>query len=157
MKPYTYMFGIRLLISAILLLVFTSLAAKEPVLETLLITTADGTAVEYKIEIARTERQMQRGLMFRDTLPENQGMLFVYKPERKARMWMKNTILSLDMVFINSDGVIINIAENTTPFSLETIDSGGPVRGVLELNAGQAPKHKFALGDKVTHPMINRR
>ncbi|MEX2352794.1 MAG: DUF192 domain-containing protein, partial [Gammaproteobacteria bacterium] len=75
-------------------------------------------------------------------------------PERPASMWMKNTILPLDMFFIAADGTIINIAENTTPYSETPIRSGGPVRAVLELNAGQAHKHQFAIGDRVTHSLF---
>ncbi len=131
-----------------------SVIAKEPVLETLVITNLEGDAIEYKVEVARTASQMQRGLMFRDTMPKDRGMLFIYKPERPATMWMKNTILSLDMIFIDSQGMIINIEENTTPFALDTIDSGGPVRAVLELNAGQTSKHRIVIGDRVRHPLF---
>lgn len=128
--------------------------AKEPVLEQLTIQTASGNNIVYQIEVARTPSQMQRGLMFRDTLPEDRGMLFIYKPERRARMWMKNTILPLDMLFIDAKGEIINIARNTTPYSLDTIDAGGEVRGVLELNAGQADKHGIVIGDTVKHTVF---
>ncbi len=131
-----------------------SLQAKEPEFEQLSITTTDGTVIEYRIEVARTPTQMQRGLMFRDHMPEDQGMLFIYVPERPARMWMKNTILSLDMLFINADGIIINIAQNTIPFSIDTIESGGPVRAVVELNAGQVARHNIAAGNQVTHPLF---
>jgi hypothetical protein len=134
-----------------LCLLSLALEAKGPVLETLAITTAEGKSITYNVEIARTESQMRRGLMFRDSMPEDQGMLFIYIPERTATMWMKNTILPLDMLFIDKDGTIINIAENTKPFSLDTISSGGQVRGVLELNAGQVQKYRFAVGDKVSH------
>lgn len=154
MKLIDYRSGLKVLIFGFLLLLNFTVTAKEPVLETLVITNAEGNAINYQVEIARTASQTQRGLMFRDTLPADRGMLFIYKPERPAAMWMKNTILSLDMLFIDSQGVIINIAENTTPFSLASIESGGPVRAVLELNAGQAELHKFAVGDKVTHPLF---
>jgi uncharacterized membrane protein (UPF0127 family) len=147
----------RQLIGLYLLLSILAAQASEPVLEQLIITTAEGNAVAYQIEVARTASQMQRGLMFRDTMAEDHGMLFIYEPERPARMWMKNTILPLDMLFIDSEGVIINIAANTTPFSLDTIESGGPVRAVLELNAGQAAKQRMAVGDRVTHPLFEAR
>lgn len=147
-------YWLKALVFCCLSVAMFSVMAKEPVLETLVITPAQGKAVEYNIEVARTPSQMQRGLMFRDSLPEDQGMLFIYKPERPASMWMKNTILSLDMLFIDNQGVIIHIAENTTPFSLDTIDSGGPVRAVLELNAGQTSKHRIVIGDHVSHPLF---
>ena len=129
--------------------------AKEPELENLRITNSDGVTVTYNIEIARTSLQMKRGLMFKDHMPENQGMLFIYKPERVATMWMKNTILSLDMLFIDKNGVIVNFAENTTPYSLSTISSGKPVMAVLELNAGQIQLNQFAIGDQVTHSLFD--
>jgi len=128
--------------------------ARDHNLEELIITNSVGLSVSYNIEIARTSAQMQRGLMFRDSMPENQGMLFIYLPERPASMWMKNTILPLDMFFIDRHGIIINIAEDTIPFSTEPIRSDGDVRAVLELNAGQARKHQIATGDKVTHPLF---
>lgn len=155
MKRGTYKHFSKTLALLFLLLTLSAIQAKEPVLEQLIITKAGGPDVTYKVEVARTPSQMQRGLMFRDTMADDQGMIFIYEPERPARMWMKNTILSLDMLFIDRQGVIINIVENTTPFSLETIESGGPVRAVLELNAGQADIHSFAIGDRVTHPLFD--
>lgn len=149
-----YKYRVMILACFCLWLSVLPVQAKDPVLEELRITTAGGNSVLYNVEVARTPVQMQRGLMFRDNMPEDRGMLFIYQPERPARMWMKNTILSLDMIFIDANGQIINIAENTTPFSLDTIESGGPVRAVLELNAGQAGKHNFVVGDKVLHPVF---
>lgn len=129
--------------------------AREPVLETLIIVTADGTEHTYEVEVARSPAQMRRGLMFRDSMPENHGMLFIYSPERPASMWMKNTILPLDMLFIRSDGTIVTIAEDTTPFSLEPISSGQAVGGVLELNAGQVEQQGISTGDRVIHPIFD--
>jgi uncharacterized protein len=143
---------------AIICLLITPVSdyAREPEFENLIIINSDGVSVSYKIEIALTDSQKRRGLMFRDFMPEDQGMVFIYTPERVASMWMKNTILSLDMVFIDEQGVIINIAENTTPFSLETISSELPVKIVLELNAGQVQKHAFTIGNKVNHPLFKK-
>jgi uncharacterized membrane protein (UPF0127 family) len=128
--------------------------AKEPELEALRIKNSDGVTITYNVEIARSSLQMKRGLMFRDYMPENQGMLFIYNLERVATMWMKNTILSLDMLFIDMNGVIVNFAENTTPFSLSTISSGQPVIAVLELNAGQIQLNQFEIGDQITHSLF---
>jgi len=129
--------------------------AKESVLENFVINTSNGKAITYNVEVARTSIQMRRGLMFRDSMPENHGMLFIYLPERVATMWMKNTILPLDMLFINQNGEIITIAEDTAPFSLGTISSGGPVRAVLELNSGQVKKYGIAVGDKAMHAVFD--
>ena len=145
-------------LAAALLLACLMLAApaqaREPQLEPLAITTAGGRTIEYQVEVARTQAHMQRGLMFRDEMAADRGMLFIYEPVRPAAMWMKNTILPLDMLFIDAAGRIINIVENTEPYSLRTIPSGGPVRGVLELNAGQAAEHGMAAGDRVAHPIF---
>jgi uncharacterized protein len=129
--------------------------AKETILQSLTITTKSGNEILYKVEIAATQKQMQRGLMYRKILPEDQGMLFEYRPKQEVSMWMKNTILSLDMLFINSNGNIIKIAKNTTPLSQRTIASDGVVLGVLELNAGQAEKHGMQVGDQVSHPIFD--
>ena len=143
-------------LGCLLCLVISTVQAKDPVLEQLSVTTAAGKVIEYRIEVAKTPAQMQRGLMFRDNLPADQGMMFIYVPARPARMWMKNTILSLDMLFVDEDGIIINIAENTTPYSIDTISSAGPVRAVIELNAGQAATHGILAGDRVTHPLFEK-
>ncbi len=86
----------------------------------------------------------------------NQGMLFDFKKAVPVTMWMKNTILSLDMFFISENGTIVNIARNTEPFSLGYINSAGPVKGVLEVLSGTAKRLGIRAGDRVDHPMFNR-
>ena len=130
---------------------------QEGKLEPLTIETAAGDTVHYRIELAVSQRDKERGLMFRESLPEDQGMLFVYRPEHEASMWMKNTLLPLDMVFIDRDGRIVRIAGDTVPGSLKIISSGAKVRAVLELNAGQAAKHGIKPGDTVRHPVFEER
>jgi len=129
--------------------------AKEPILQSLTISTKSGNDILYMVEVASTQKQLQRGLMYRESMSEDQGMLFKYRPKQEVSMWMKNTILSLDMLFIDSTGSIINIVKNTTPLSQRTIPSGGVVLGVLELNAGQADKHGMQVGDQVSHPIFD--
>ena len=148
--------NIRLSLTVCLFIITTLSMAREPDLESLQITNSEGLVVSYNIEVARTPVQMRRGLMFRDSMPEDMGMLFIYNPERVATMWMKNTVLSLDMLFIDEHGVIITIAENTTPYSLNTISSQQPVRVVLELNAGQVEKHSLNTGDRVSHSLFEK-
>jgi uncharacterized membrane protein (UPF0127 family) len=87
--------------------------------------------------------------MFRKTVPRDGGMLFDWGTARASYMWMRNTIASLDMLFINPDGTIRSIAEHTVPQSLATIDSHGPVRATLELAAGTAERLDIRVGDKV--------
>ncbi len=111
----------------------------------------------FMVELAVTPEETARGLMFRKELPEGRGMLFDFKSERPVEFWMKNTPLSLDIIFIRADGRILRIAENTEPFSERLIPSGGPVRGVLEVIAGTSRKLGIAPGDRVAHPIFKSR
>ena len=114
----------------------------------LVIETASGQ-LRLDVEIAQTQQQRSRGLMFRTSLEADSGMIFIYESPREITMWMKNTILSLDMVFIAEDGRITRIVANTTPMSEATISSRGPVRAVLELLAGAAQRLAIKPGDRV--------
>ena len=107
--------------------------------------------------MAVTEAELNRGLMYRTELPEGRGMLFDFKRDQPITMWMKNTPLSLDMIFIGANGAIVRIAENTTPQSTLTISSGRPARAVLEVIAGTARKLGISTGDRVVHPMFRGR
>lgn len=118
---------------------------KEP----LVIVTHDGKQHAFSVEMALTPDQQTVGLMFRKTVPAEGGMLFDWGAPRASYMWMRNTIASLDMLFINPDGTIRSIAERTVPQSLATIDSRGPVRATLELAAGTAERLDIRVGDKV--------
>jgi uncharacterized protein len=111
----------------------------------------ENTASLVTAEIADTEELRNRGLMFRHILPEGHAMLFDFGKPRPAAMWMKNTYMSLDMLFIRADGTIAAIAENTEPLSEQTISVQEPVRGVLELPAGTAKKLGIHRDDKIFH------
>jgi uncharacterized membrane protein (UPF0127 family) len=111
----------------------------------------------FAVEMAVTPEEQARGLMFRRELPEGQGMLFDFQREQPATFWMKNTYVSLDMIFIRADGSILRIAENTVPLSEALVPSGGPVRAVLEVVAGTARKLGIAPGDRVAHPIFSGR
>jgi len=128
--------------------------AQAAPLESLEIITAAGV-VPFSVEVMRTDEERERGLMFRKELPEGRGMLFDFRPEQSVSMWMKNTLIPLDMIFIQSDGRILRIAENTEVQSEKIIPSGGPVRGVLEVIAGTAKKLGIKPGDRVAHPLFN--
>ena len=117
--------------------------------ERLVITTRDGVQHEFMVEMAKTPDQQTVGLMFRPSVPPDGGMLFDWGGPRDSQMWMRNTISPLDMVFINADGTIRSIAENTVPQSLAVIDSRGPVRATLELGAGTTARLNIRVGDKV--------
>lgn len=109
----------------------------------------DSLKASVDIEIAEDEFRREVGLMGRPSMESNQGMLFTFPDERPVAFWMKNTILPLDMVFINSKNRIITIHKNTTPFSEQTYPSDGPVQYVLELNAGFTDQHDVRVGDSV--------
>lgn len=126
-------------------------ALQSFVTDDLSIETADGRRLEFEIEVALNAEQRAQGLMFRREMPEMAGMLFVYDKEWEISMWMKNTVIPLDMLFIKADGRIVAIAERTVPFSLETVSSGQPVTGVLELNGGTAARLGIRRGDRVRH------
>ena len=111
----------------------------------------------FAVEVALTPEDQAKGLMFRRELPEGQGMLFDFQREQPATFWMKNTYVSLDMIFIRADGRILRIAENTVPLSEALVPSGGPVRAVLEVVAGTAKKLGIAPGDRVAHPIFSSR
>ena len=111
----------------------------------------------FSVEMAQTEKEREIGLMYRTELADGRGMLFDFSPEQQVSMWMKNTILSLDMIFIGANGRILRIAENTEPQSLKIISSGGPAKGVLEVIAGTAKKYGIAPGDQVVHPLFGKK
>jgi uncharacterized membrane protein (UPF0127 family) len=110
--------------------------------------------VEFTVELALTPEDRSTGLMNRQSMPATHGMLFRFERTRQVLMWMKNTPLSLDMVFINEHGKVAGIAADTTPFSEAIIPSPGPVRYVLELNAGTAARTGIRAGDKVRHRVV---
>ena len=117
--------------------------------EPLVFVTRDGTRHNFTVEMAISPEHQTVGLMFRPSVAPNEGMLFDWGQPRESSMWMRNTITSLDMVFIAADGRIVRIAERTTPYSLAPINSGGAVRGTLELAAGTAERLNIRVGDRV--------
>lgn len=122
-----------------------------PNVEPLTIETATGEKHAFKVEVVKDETARNRGLMFRQSLPDDSGMLFDYDPPQSIAFWMKNTYISLDIIFIDAKGVILNIAANTTPLSLEQLRSAGEVRGVLEVKDGTTARLGVKAGDHVRH------
>lgn len=110
--------------------------------------------IRFRVEIADTPFERQRGLMFRKSMPDNHGMLFEFDETRKVAMWMKNTYIPLDMVFIGDDGRI-NAIRRATPHSLDIVAPETQTRFVLELNAGITGKNGIAVGAKVRHPVVD--
>jgi uncharacterized membrane protein (UPF0127 family) len=103
----------------------------------------------FKVELADTPEAQARGLMFRDRLGDNEGMIFPSPAPEPRSFWMKNTPLSLDIIFVGPDGRITNIAAGTVPYSLDSVRSKGPASAVLELRAGRAAALGIVPGDRV--------
>ena len=115
----------------------------------LTIVTAQGNRHRFRVEIVTTPGDRAQGLQGRKRLEPDAGMLFVYAAPEGVVMWMKNTFIPLDMIFIGADGRIVNIARDTEPQSLAFIESAGPVKGVLEVRAGTAARLGIRKGDRV--------
>ncbi|WJR75052.1 DUF192 domain-containing protein [Bradyrhizobium sp. NP1] len=149
--------GLRGWLAALALVALCAIAngaARAASLEPLEIVTKSGVQV-FSVEVARTEEEKTTGLMYRKELADGKGMLFDFSPEQQVSMWMKNTYISLDMIFIRADGRILRIAENTEPMSTRIIPSNGLAKGVLEVAAGTAQKYGIRPGDRVAHPLFN--
>lgn len=121
----------------------------------IIIETQDGV-FPYTVEIASTDKQLETGLMDRSSLAPETGMLFDLSnvPNKVTAMWMKDTKLSLDMLFLTKEGVIYWIKENAKPYSEEYIIAPFPAAAVLEINAGDVAKHNISVGDHIKHDLF---
>ena len=108
----------------------------------------------FTVEVMRNDADRARGLMYRRTMAPDHGMLFDFQTVAPVAMWMKNTYLPLDMLFIRADGSIAKVAADTEPLSTKVIPSNEPVLSVLELNAGTAARLRIHAGDRVEHPLF---
>jgi uncharacterized membrane protein (UPF0127 family) len=127
-----------------------SVAGLEQVLLT--ITSADGKVHRFTVEVARSSEEQAQGLMNRQSVAPDSGMIFPLEPPRDASFWMKNTLVPLDMIFVRADGTIARIEENTVPLSLEPVMSLEPVAAVLELAGGRSSVLGIKAGDRVSWP-----
>ena len=109
----------------------------------------------FAIEIADSFEETSQGLMFRESIPKDYGMLFDFGTPREPQMWMKNTLIPLDMLFLDENGVIVAIAENAQPHSLRRISPGMPVKAVFEVNGGLTTELEIAPGDIIRHEIFN--
>ena len=123
--------------------------------EPLSIASSKGQIHKFIVELAVTPPQLELGLMYRDSMPADHGMLFDFGTPRPVMMWMKNTELPLDMLFLDQKGIVTHIQENAVPYSEAIISSGGPVAYVIEVNGGVVKKLGLAVGDKVTNATIS--
>lgn len=121
--------------------------------EAVIVETSQGRTV-FQAEIADTAETRAKGLMFRDSMPEDHGMLFDFGKPRQIAMWMKDTKISLDMIFVDKAGKVIGIAENTVPYSTSTIAVSEPVKAVFEVNAGTARRIGLKPGGRLVSPIF---
>ena len=108
------------------------------------------------VEIADNDAERERGLMFRKSLAPDRGMLFDFKTPREVAFWMRNTLIPLDIIYIQADGTVLSIARNATPLSEAPIPSGGATLGVLELAGGRSAEIGLMPGDRIEHRMFKR-
>ena len=141
----------------VLALLLAPLLAWAQAFEPLTIVTGSGARHQFQVEVARNDAERAQGLMYRRSLAPDRGMLFDFGRLEPVSMWMQNTYVSLDMLFIRPDATVARIAENTEPLSTRTIASGEPVLSVLELVAGTAKRLGLNPGDRVQHPIFARR
>ncbi len=129
-------------------------AKADPTFERLEIVTATGTH-SFKTEVARTGPERAKGLMYRHDLPRDRAMLFDFGVQQKIMMWMKNTYIPLDMIFVSRNGRVVAIAYDAKPMSETIISSGEPAYAAIEVAAGVARKIGAAVGDVVRHPVFS--
>ena len=110
---------------------------------------------KFEVEIADDAEERAKGLMFRQSLAPNAGMLFIYPTVQDVAFWMKNTLIPLDMLFIAADGHIVRIEKQATPLSEASIPSGAPVKAVLEVNGGLTDELGVKQGDMISYPGLN--
>lgn len=134
-------------ICALLLIAPAALAAGLP--RDVVLLETGSSQFRFEVEVADDPAERAEGLMYRKTLADNAGMLFLYAKPQPVEFWMKNTLLSLDIVFVRADGTIARIAANTTPMSEDLIPSGEPIRAVLEVKAGTMRQLGVTVGDRL--------
>ena len=111
--------------------------------------TSAGKVHTFRVELARSDAEQEKGLMFRTAMGADEGMIFPMSPPRRAAFWMRNTVIPLDIIFIGADHRILNIAANAVPYDESPLPSAGAVSGVLELNGGRAAQLGIGAGDRV--------
>ncbi|WP_254604125.1 DUF192 domain-containing protein [Leisingera sp. ANG59] len=109
----------------------------------------------FSVEIADDEQERAQGLMFRESMPRGAGMLFVYERPQPAAFWMKNTLIPLDIIFLDQNGLVTSVHENATPGDLTPIPGGDEVFAVLEINGGLARRYGIAPGNQMRHEIFS--
>jgi uncharacterized membrane protein (UPF0127 family) len=146
-------FRVSAMLMAALSVFGLAVAQAGPSTTVVTIASANGQAHDFQLEVADTEAQRRRGLMFREELPADGGMIFIYERPHVAAMWMKNTLIPLDMVFVDAKWTIVHIAARTTPHSLTPVTAGVAVKAVIELNGGSCDRLGIRVGDRVHYEL----
>ncbi|AKI00527.1 hypothetical protein IMCC20628_01818 [Hoeflea sp. IMCC20628] len=146
----------RNILALVFTFMFSAAAFAAPVDPERLVIETETGSVSFAVELALTPEERSIGLMYRPSMGAKHGMLFRFDQTRPVMMWMKNTPLALDMLFLDDSGTIVGIAPDTVPFSEDIISSPGHVRYVLELNAGTARRHGILVGDRARHRAIGK-
>lgn len=149
MRKFLYLF-------IILWLSFSSLNANEiKFKKSLIVIKTQNSEYIFNVEVAETALERSRGLMYREQLKQNEGMLFIYPEKQIIKMWMKNTFIPLDMIFIDENGKIIKIIKMTSPKDLTPIGPEVKLKSVLEINGGLTSYLNINIGDKIIYPYLN--
>jgi uncharacterized protein len=149
--------GVSALLATVVFLAIALTADESPPArdEAALVIEASGGRFEFRVELAKTPAERARGLMFRESLADDHGMLFDFGHPQPVAMWMRNTLIPLDILFIRSDGRISRIARDAQPLSDRILESGEPVRAVLELRGGLTAERDIEPGDRIIHPLFH--
>jgi uncharacterized membrane protein (UPF0127 family) len=115
----------------------------------------DWGAARFTVELADTPEERSRGLMFREKMAASAGMLFVYEKPQRASFWMKNTLIPLDLLFVDRTGLVMRVHPDAVPGDLSAIDGGEDVFAVLEINAGLAKSYGIVAGSQMQHPVFS--
>lgn len=153
-KPSLLRASARLATVIFLAIALTAAETPRALDEAALIIEASGGRFEFQVELAKTPAERARGLMFRESLADDHGMLFDFGRPQMVAMWMRNTLIPLDILFIRSDGRISRIARDAQPLSDRILESGEPVRAVLELRGGLTAERGIEPGDRIVHPLF---
>ncbi len=115
----------------------------------------DGLSARFTVELATTPEERSRGLMFREAMALSAGMLFVYPKAQSVSFWMKNTLIPLDMIFMDETGTVVSVGANAVPGDLSPVHGGNNIQYVLEINGGFSETLGLDAGDQMQHPVIN--
>lgn len=160
MKPRLARLASAALLTPALLLACTTRPPAKPAVATpgprVVVVTADGTRLPVSVELARSDEERTRGLMNRRELASESGMLFLFEENAPRAFWMKNTLIPLDMLFIDDGGRLVGLIERTEPLTTSPRDPGVPSRYVLEVNGGWAARHGVRPGDRIEFENVPR-